>query len=237
MHVFQSDGSPATSPNGVSKPIDIPGKKPLSLPRELFDQRMQNVNGLNSMPAKVNHAGTMTPNSAGNGHLSVPLNGMKNGTKIKSAQDIWAIQHARKQEQRRHKMDYARPMYRKDIFYSGSVLHIPQFHSQPDMKSYLRSTTSIPQLTNPETECCFWRCCPKSTKDIIKNMLDVRVFKDPVFLIACISNALGMLGLYVPFVFVAERAIAFDVSENKAAFLLSVIGECGYVVMPIYEHA
>ncbi len=25
------------------------------------------------------------------------------------------------------KSDYARPLYRRDIFYSGSVLHIPEF--------------------------------------------------------------------------------------------------------------
>ena len=56
-------------------------------------------------------------------------------------------------------------------------------------------------------------------------MLDVRVFRDPVFVIACISNAFGMLGLYVPFVFIADRAIGMGITENKAAFLLSVIGK------------
>ena len=32
------------------------------------------------------------------------------------------------------KMDYMRPLYRKDIFYSGSIRHIPQFQSNPDVK-------------------------------------------------------------------------------------------------------
>ena len=42
------------------------------------------------------------------------------------------------------KKDLARPLYRKDIFYSGSVLNIPQFQSQPDLKSYITSITTIP---------------------------------------------------------------------------------------------
>ena len=38
----------------------------------------------------------------------------------------------------------ARPLYRKDIFYSGSVLNV--HHEKPDMsiKSYVASVTSIP---------------------------------------------------------------------------------------------
>ena len=35
------------------------------------------------------------------------------------------------------KEDYARPLYRKDIFYSGSVMHITEFRSQPDIRSYV----------------------------------------------------------------------------------------------------
>lgn len=42
------------------------------------------------------------------------------------------------------KKDLARPLYRKDIFYSGSVSHIPEYKSQPDMKSYVTSYTTIP---------------------------------------------------------------------------------------------
>ncbi|KAL8616120.1 hypothetical protein ACOMHN_066607 [Nucella lapillus] len=42
------------------------------------------------------------------------------------------------------KKDLARPLYRKDIFYSGSVHTLPLFRSQPDMKSYITSITTIP---------------------------------------------------------------------------------------------
>ena len=35
-------------------------------------------------------------------------------------------------------------IFRQDIFYSGSVLAIPQFRSQPDCRSYVKSITTIP---------------------------------------------------------------------------------------------
>ena len=49
--------------------------------------------------------------------------------------------------------------------------------------------------------------------------------QDPVFLVACLGNAFGMLGLYVPFVFMADRSIMLGIPASSAAFLLSVIGE------------
>ena len=59
------------------------------------------------------------------------------------------------------KKDLARPLYRKDIFYSGSVLNIPQFQSQPDMKSYITSITTIPGemavVAGGESKVCV--CC------------------------------------------------------------------------------
>ena len=124
------------------------------------------------------------------------------------------------------KEDYARPLYRKDIFYSGSLLRIPHFNSQPDVKTYVKSVTSIPATVAPEKESCIWSCLmlPKAAKDILKEMLDFSLLSDPVFLVAAVANALGMLGMYVPFIFVADRAISLDIPPNQAAFLLSVIG-------------
>ena len=140
---------------------------------------------------------------------------------------IWDNKLRQRRPQGVHKEDYARPMYRKDIFYSGSVLHIAHFNSQPDVKTYIKSVTSIPAAVPPEKESCIWNCLrlPKAAKDILKEMLDVSLLTDPVFLIALTANALGMLGMYVPFIYVADRAIALGIEENKAAFLLSVIGK------------
>ena len=77
------------------------------------------------------------------------------------------------------KEDYARPLYRRDIFYSGSVLHIPQFRSQPDVNTYVASITTIPDALPPEKEGRCWRNIPlpKAAKDILRQMLDMSLLK------------------------------------------------------------
>jgi MFS family permease len=124
------------------------------------------------------------------------------------------------------KSDLARPLYRRDIFYSGSVLHIPQFRSQPDVGRYAASITTIPGNVAPEKESKIWGCLPipKTAKDILKQMLDLSMLKNPVFLIACLGEIFGFVGLFIPFVYVAERAIVMGIPATHASFLLSVIG-------------
>lgn len=41
-----------------------------------------------------------------------------------------------------------RPLYRKDIFYSGSVMNISPVKSHLSLKSYIASVASIPQQVN-----------------------------------------------------------------------------------------
>nr|KAG5700444.1 hypothetical protein BaRGS_010357 [Batillaria attramentaria] len=107
------------------------------------------------------------------------------------------------------KKDLARPLYRKDIFYSGSVLNIPQFRSQPDMKSYITSITTIPgelaYLTG-ESKVLRFLCLPQSCSDTLQEMLDMSLLKDPGFLLICLGNVLAFLGFYVPFVYCVDFA-------------------------------
>ena len=125
------------------------------------------------------------------------------------------------------KEDYARPLYRKDIFYSGSVMRITEFRSQPDVRSYVRSITSIPRDTEPEQESAIWRCLrvPKVAKHVLQDMLDLSLFKNPIFIVVCLGNVFGTIGVYVPFVYIADKAMIMGVPENRAVFLLSVIGK------------
>ena len=125
------------------------------------------------------------------------------------------------------KEDYARPLYRKDIFYSGSVMRITEFRSQPDVRSYVRSITSIPRDNEPEKESIIWRCLrvPKVAKHVLQDMLDLALFKNPIFMVVCIGNVFGMIGMYVPFMYLADKAIHMDVPKSNAIFLLSVIGK------------
>lgn len=126
-----------------------------------------------------------------------------------------------------HKEDFARPMYKKDIFYSGSIAHIPQYRSQPDMDSYITSITSIPGVSElPKSS--VWdhcTCLPKSVVDTLKEMLDFSLLLDFNFAMLCLGNLFAMSGFYVPFTYLVDRAKILGISGTDAAFLLSVIGK------------
>ncbi|KAG1682681.1 Monocarboxylate transporter 12 [Nymphon striatum] len=136
------------------------------------------------------------------------------------------------------KKEFSRPMYRKDIFYSGSIMNLPEYQSQKDLKSYLSSITSIPKETyyiseqqvdgitvlEKKTMCPCLPDLPKSMKDILSAMLNVNLMHDRSFMLLCFSNVLAMLGFYIPFFFIVDQAVIKGISPEKAALLLSVIG-------------
>jgi predicted MFS family arabinose efflux permease len=47
---------------------------------------------------------------------------------------------------------------------------------------------------------------PESFKSTLAAMMDVTLLKDPVFMLISISNFFGMMGLYVPFVYLVDSA-------------------------------
>lgn len=50
----------------------------------------------------------------------------------------------------REKPQMVRPLSRKDIFYSGSVLNLPQYQSKQSLASYRQSVVSIPKASRGE---------------------------------------------------------------------------------------
>lgn len=54
---------------------------------------------------------------------------------------------------REQKGQMVRPLSRKDIFYSGSIVNLPEYHkSQKSLTNYRQSILSIPQIKNAEDE-------------------------------------------------------------------------------------
>lgn len=126
--------------------------------------------------------------------------------------------------------DYSRPMYKKDIFYSGSIVNINEFRSQPDMHSYITSITSIPGdvgVLDHRGDTKLHRICsclPKPVVDVLSEMLDVSLLKNPGFMCICLGNIFAMIGFYVPYVYIVDRAMMAGIDKTQASFLLSVIG-------------
>ncbi|XP_045498864.1 monocarboxylate transporter 4 isoform X1 [Colias croceus] len=124
-----------------------------------------------------------------------------------------------------------RPMSRKDIFYSGSVLNLPQYQSQKSLQGYRNSVLSLPQSRQAgdlerqeQYDLCPCLSLPASFKSALSSMLDVSLLRDPAFMLIGVSNVFGMAGLYVPFVYIVDAAVMNKVEESKASFLLSIIG-------------
>lgn len=125
------------------------------------------------------------------------------------------------------RQEYKRPMYRKDIFYSGSVMNLPQFRRTKNMNDYLTSITAIPRVA-PENEApkqgWMEKVLGPEMGTILEEMLDVSLLKNPVFILICVANILAFLGFFIPFVYTTARAIEIGISSEKAALLLSIIG-------------
>ncbi|XP_064615167.1 uncharacterized protein LOC135479278 [Liolophura sinensis] len=116
------------------------------------------------------------------------------------------------------------PMYRKDIFYSGSLVNIPMYRSNPAM--YVTSITSIPEHISSAEDWKlfgFIKLSPEM-RDTLKQMLDFSLLKDPVFLLFAISNLCTSIGFNMPFIYLPDRALELGIDSTDAAFLISVIG-------------
>ncbi|XP_026319089.1 monocarboxylate transporter 4-like [Hyposmocoma kahamanoa] len=122
-----------------------------------------------------------------------------------------------------------RPLSRKDIFYTGSIVNLPQYQSQKSLQGFRNSMISL-QHRQSDVE-----------RDGVAisgpSMFDVSLFKDKAFMLIGLSNFFGMAALYIPFVYISQAAIYKGVDPTQAAFLVSVIGitntvariVCGYI--------
>ncbi|CAL8110736.1 unnamed protein product [Orchesella dallaii] len=130
-----------------------------------------------------------------------------------------------------------RPMSRKDIFYSGSIVNLPEYKSQMSINSYRQSVLNIPRISSgveldgygspekPKPSVC--PCLGQGAgafKSALAQLMDFSLLANPVFLFIAISNVFGMLGFYVPFVYLIDAAVLKGVDADSAAFLLSIIG-------------
>ena len=60
--------------------------------------------------------------------------------------------------------------------------------------------------------------------NVLKEMVNFKILSQPLFLLIAISNVFGMLGFYVPFVYLPNMAVLQGIPVESANFLLSVIG-------------
>lgn len=125
-------------------------------------------------------------------------------------------------------------------------MNLPEFKSQKSLASYRQSVISLPKYAQERgdvvdiekgTDVCPCLFLPESFRSTLASMMDLTLLKDPVFMLISISNFFGMMGLYVPFVYLVDAATLVGIDPNSASYLLSIIGitntigrvVCGYV--------
>jgi len=187
------DIPPLTSPVNVSDPKAL-----------LYAKMKDNVNkGLadNSNLQKISTGDAQCIRSCHNLHSNTDYHqpGVATAAMSKSVNDLTTSYSptSSDKEEERHAKDLERPLYRQDIFYSGSIHNLPQYQAKHDIAEYVRSTTSIPPTPEPphSHKTCWecWRWC-KSLTDTLGTMMDFSLLKNPVFTPYGIACFLCMMG-------------------------------------------
>ena len=52
-----------------------------------------------------------------------------------------------------------------------------------------------------------WACVLPAGCGVLAEMVDMEILRNPLFMLICASNVLGMLGFYVPFVYIVDTAV------------------------------
>ena len=60
---------------------------------------------------------------------------------------------------------------------------------------------------------------------MIKEMINIELMIKPLFLMIIISSFLGMLGFFVPIIFLTDMATLKGIQYSQATFLISIYGE------------
>ncbi|KAJ3627286.1 hypothetical protein MTP99_014676 [Tenebrio molitor] len=124
-----------------------------------------------------------------------------------------------------------RPMYRDDIFYGGSLYtlpgYIPSRMSQTSRKKsfdYTMSVTRIEMLREGTQERVHYKCCPESVMRTLVTMLNFQLLKSPSFIFLALSGFFTLLGMYIPFIYLIERANESKLSRDVSYYLFTALG-------------
>jgi len=116
------------------------------------------------------------------------------------------------------------PMARKDVFYTKSLDHIPQYRA--DREEYIRSMTSLREQPEPEPDKSFLARIgiTEEMRQTISEMMDFRLLLDVVFILFAVSNLLTSIGFVVPYIFLPNRGLRFGFTSSESSWLISMVG-------------
>ncbi|XP_042208468.1 monocarboxylate transporter 14-like isoform X2 [Homarus americanus] len=120
----------------------------------------------------------------------------------------------------------ARPFYREDIFYSGSMYRLPQYRSSDSVDKYHQSVTQLPPMEDiaEEEDRGRCQCCPTALTSIIHRIFDFSLLTSPTFVVLGVAGFMSLMALFVPFMFLPGFATKQGLTEGSIATLVSTIG-------------
>ncbi|KAL4220520.1 Mct1p [Mactra antiquata] len=111
------------------------------------------------------------------------------------------------------------------IYQSGSLMNISLQRSHPAL--YISSLTSIPGGGAQDTVEKKKLCCFNISADVydsLKQMCDLSLLKDVIFLMFVVSNFCTSIGFNMPFIFLNDRAVDEGTAKEDAKWLVSAVG-------------
>lgn len=120
------------------------------------------------------------------------------------------------------------PLHRRDVFYQGSLMNIPQYRSKSDLKAteetdLMERAHSSSTTRNRKKSSC-GNCVSEDTKETLREMLDFSLLRDPIFILFTVSNFCTSIGFNVPYIYIVPMAKTLNIDTTEASYLLSVIG-------------
>nr|XP_042912381.1 uncharacterized protein LOC107450698 [Parasteatoda tepidariorum] len=169
----------------LRKSVDIGGKTPSS--QHIDGSSIGSLSKPPAMKVSRSHISVKELQRRFTMPAALPAENVNNNSRNES----WA--EARREQRRVSiRKDLARPLYRKDIFYSGSIVHLPEYReSKHDIRTYISNVTLIPdqQMEIPDSrEKKLCPRLPRSMEDTLKEALDFSLLRQPNFLLACVAN-------------------------------------------------
>ncbi|GFS00205.1 monocarboxylate transporter 12 [Elysia marginata] len=256
-HAGDSSSKRKQQPSSSSNEADESFQKPRTFSEPFADHvPMIDVTAENSLSSKnkstaangssniaqISASQCLSPTRAGNNALDIAMLARSDGAlhhrlMVNPRDDASGSRPGSKHASKVH----LAPLQRKDIFYSGNLLNIPLYRSQPDIyhkqvASSSRSSsvdhrgmlsrTRIDEINNLKERQEKTRGSGVWAELVytLKDMMSMELLKNPVFLMFGVSNFFTSIGFNMPFIFLPDRAEVAGIDKNRAALLLSVIG-------------
>jgi MCP family monocarboxylic acid transporter-like MFS transporter 14 len=86
------------------------------------------------------------------------------------------------------------------------------------------SVTRIEMLREGTQERVHYKCCPESVMRTLVTMLNFQLLKSPSFIFLALSGFFTLLGMYIPFIYLIERANESNLSRDVSYYLFTALG-------------